>query len=150
MPVPSQGHYGFHSFPVVDWFCLFIYLWVLTFPLLDCSEFGNFVITLIYNLILFILLYILPMVYRTHGILTALDMVYRTLYPWYFDLPTHGISNPLPMVFRPPIHGILTPIPMVFWPLYPWYFDPPTHGISTPYPWYIKPSLMVLWTPLFW
>jgi hypothetical protein len=26
MPVPSQGHYGFHSFPVVDWFCLFIYL----------------------------------------------------------------------------------------------------------------------------
>jgi hypothetical protein len=27
MPVPSQGHYGFHSFPVVDWFCLFIYLW---------------------------------------------------------------------------------------------------------------------------
>ena len=26
---------------------LFIYLWVLTFPLLDCSEVGNFVITLI-------------------------------------------------------------------------------------------------------
>ena len=24
MPVPSQGHYGFHSFPVVDRFCLFI------------------------------------------------------------------------------------------------------------------------------
>jgi hypothetical protein len=47
MPVPSQGHYGFHSFPVVDWFCLFTYLWVLTFPLQDCSEFGNFVITLI-------------------------------------------------------------------------------------------------------
>ena len=35
-----------YSFPVVDWFCLFIYLWVLTFPLEDCSEFGNFVITL--------------------------------------------------------------------------------------------------------
>ena len=50
MPVPSQGHYGFHSFPVVDWFCLYIYLWVLTFPLLDCSEFGNFVITLIYTI----------------------------------------------------------------------------------------------------
>ena len=47
MPVPSQGHYGCQSFPVVDWFCLFIYLWVLTFPLEDCSEFGNFVITLI-------------------------------------------------------------------------------------------------------
>ena len=24
MPVPSQGHYRFHNFPVVDWFCLFI------------------------------------------------------------------------------------------------------------------------------
>jgi hypothetical protein len=23
-PVPSQGYYGFHSFPDVDWFCLFI------------------------------------------------------------------------------------------------------------------------------
>ena len=33
MPVPSQGHYGFHSFPVVDLFCLFILLRVLTFPL---------------------------------------------------------------------------------------------------------------------
>jgi hypothetical protein len=36
------------SFPVVDWFCLFIYLWVLAFPLQDCSEFGNFVITHMY------------------------------------------------------------------------------------------------------
>ena len=26
MPVASQGHYGSHSFPVVDIFCLFIYL----------------------------------------------------------------------------------------------------------------------------
>ena len=49
MPVPSQVHYGFPSFPVVDWFCLFIYLWVLPFPLEDCSEFCNFVITLNYN-----------------------------------------------------------------------------------------------------
>ena len=47
--VPRQGHYDFHSFPVVDWFCLFIYLRVLTFPLQDCSEFGNFVITLMYG-----------------------------------------------------------------------------------------------------
>jgi hypothetical protein len=38
-----------HSFPVVDWFCLFIYLWIMTFPLEDCSEFGNFVITLIFS-----------------------------------------------------------------------------------------------------
>jgi hypothetical protein len=27
---------------------VYIYIWVLTFPLEDCSEFGNFVITLIY------------------------------------------------------------------------------------------------------
>ena len=46
MPVPNQDHYGFPSFPV-DWYCLFIYLWVLTFPLEDCPGFGNFVITLI-------------------------------------------------------------------------------------------------------
>ena len=50
MPVPSQGHYGFPSLPVVDWFCLLIYLWVLTFPLEVCSEFDNFVITPIENL----------------------------------------------------------------------------------------------------
>jgi hypothetical protein len=24
MPVSSQGHYGFHSFPVVDWFCIVV------------------------------------------------------------------------------------------------------------------------------
>jgi hypothetical protein len=24
MPVPSQGHYSFHSFPVVDWFSLYL------------------------------------------------------------------------------------------------------------------------------
>ena len=48
IPVPSQGHTGFPSFPVVDWFCLFVDLWVLPFPLEDCSVFGNFVITLNY------------------------------------------------------------------------------------------------------
>jgi hypothetical protein len=26
MPVPSQGHYGFPRFPVIDRFCLFVYL----------------------------------------------------------------------------------------------------------------------------
>jgi hypothetical protein len=46
--VPSQGHYGFPSFPIVDWFCLFIYSWVLTFPLEDYLEFSNFVITLMH------------------------------------------------------------------------------------------------------
>ena len=49
MPVPSQGHYGFPTFPVVDWFCLFVNLWVLPFLLEDWSVFGNFVITLIDN-----------------------------------------------------------------------------------------------------
>ena len=52
---------GFHSFLVADWFCLFIYLWVLTFPLEDCSEFGNFVITLIsciLNLSVFLIAFI--------------------------------------------------------------------------------------------
>ena len=31
----SKGRYDilYYSFPVVDWLCLFIYLWVLTFPL---------------------------------------------------------------------------------------------------------------------
>jgi hypothetical protein len=41
----KSGSLRFHIFPVVDWFCLFIYLWVLTLPLEDCSEFGYFVIT---------------------------------------------------------------------------------------------------------
>jgi hypothetical protein len=47
MPVPSQGHCGFPSFPVVHWFCLFVDVWILPFPLEDFSAFGNFVITLI-------------------------------------------------------------------------------------------------------
>jgi hypothetical protein len=33
LPDALSGSLRFHSFPVVDWFCLFIYLWVLTFPL---------------------------------------------------------------------------------------------------------------------
>ena len=53
----------------------------------------------------------------THGISTPLPMVYRPPYPWYIDLLNHGIS---------------TPLPMVYWPPYPWYIDPLTHGISTP------------------
>jgi hypothetical protein len=38
----KSGSLRFSQFSVVDWFCLFIYLWVLTFPLLGCSEFGFF------------------------------------------------------------------------------------------------------------
>ena len=48
--IDLQGHCGFPSFPVVDWFCLFVDLWVLPFCLEDCSVFGNFVITLIYTI----------------------------------------------------------------------------------------------------
>ena len=47
MPVPSQDYSGFPSFPVVNWFCLFVDLWVMPFHLEDCSVFSNFVITLI-------------------------------------------------------------------------------------------------------
>ena len=43
----KSGSLRFSQFPFVDWVCLFICLWVLTFPLKDCSECGNFVITLI-------------------------------------------------------------------------------------------------------
>jgi hypothetical protein len=46
MSVPSPGHCGFPSLPVVDWLCLFFDLLVLPFPLEDCSVFCNFVITL--------------------------------------------------------------------------------------------------------
>ena len=48
LPVPSRGHCGFPSFQVVDWFCLFVDLWVFTFPLEDCSVFVNFVIILLH------------------------------------------------------------------------------------------------------
>jgi hypothetical protein len=67
----AQDHYGFHSFPVVDWFCLFIYLWVLTFPLKGCSEFGNFVITLIFNMfrLCTVFVYILKMCTSYYGLI---------------------------------------------------------------------------------
>jgi hypothetical protein len=42
------SHTETFSFEVVGWFCLFVDLWVLPFPLEDCSVFGNFVITLIW------------------------------------------------------------------------------------------------------
>jgi hypothetical protein len=44
----------------------------------------------------------------------------------------HGIWPSLPMVFWRPIHGISTPLPMVYRPPYRWYIDPPIHGILTP------------------
>ena len=55
IPVPSQGHCGFPTFPVVGWFCLFVdFPEVLPFLLDDCSVFGNFVITLICMLEVFV------------------------------------------------------------------------------------------------
>jgi len=48
----KSGPLRFPSFPVVDWFCLFVDLWVLIFPLGDCSVFGNFVITLMLRQVL--------------------------------------------------------------------------------------------------
>jgi hypothetical protein len=111
--------------------------------------------------------------HEPYGILNT--MVFCTPYPWYFDPPIHGISNPsygimnpLPMVYRipypcyiePPIHGILKPYPwyfdphssMVYRTLNPWCIEPFTHGIlpPPPHPWYIEPPLMVLWTPFPW
>jgi hypothetical protein len=42
----KSGPLRFPSFPIVKWFFLFVDLWVLPFPLEDCSVFCNFVITL--------------------------------------------------------------------------------------------------------
>jgi hypothetical protein len=41
MPVSSQGHYGDPSFPVVDWFCLFVDLWVFGRLLMSNSRLLN-------------------------------------------------------------------------------------------------------------
>ena len=39
MPVPSQGHSGFYSFPVVDWFvCLYTYEFWLSLCTIDRSS----------------------------------------------------------------------------------------------------------------
>ena len=46
----KSGSLRFSQFSGCWLICLFIYLWVLTFPLENFSEFGNFVITLIYSL----------------------------------------------------------------------------------------------------
>jgi hypothetical protein len=33
-------------------------------------------------------------------------MIYRTLFPWYFEPPTHGILTPT-------MHGISNPLPII-------------------------------------
>jgi hypothetical protein len=69
-------------------------------------------------------------------------------YPWYFDLPTHGILSPYTWYVDPPTMVCWPPLYMVYctpYPLYltsyPWYFNPPTHGILNPLP-------MVFWPPI--
>ena len=62
--------------------------------------------------------------------------------PWVGGINplNHGISNPLPMIYRPPYPWYIDPLSMVYQPPNPWYFDllcpwnidPPTYGISNP------------------
>ena len=52
----------------------------------------------------------------THGISNPLSMVYSTTYPWYVD--------PLSIVFWHPIHDNLNPLSMIFWTPYSSYVDP--------------------------
>ena len=99
-------------------------------------------------------------------------MVFRPIYPWYFDQLPMVCRPPYTLYFEPPMRGILTPyqwyvepLPMVYRHSYPWYKDPFTHGIltplpvvfwlpingiSTPYPWYFDPLPMVFWSPYPW
>ena len=52
--------------------------------------------------------------------LISMPMEYWTPYPWYIDPPTHGISTPLPMVYRPP-HPIQL---LTFNAVYSWLYGP--------------------------
>jgi hypothetical protein len=52
--------------------------------------------------------------------LISMPMEYWTPYPWYIDPPTHGISTPLSMVYRPPY-----PIQLLtFNAVYSWLYRP--------------------------
>jgi hypothetical protein len=75
----------------------------------------------------------------THGIPNPLPMVFWSPIHGIFTPPSHGISNPLPMVF--------SPLYMVFWLPYPCYLELPTHGISTPIHVILTPILMLYRTP---
>jgi hypothetical protein len=71
-------------------------------------------------------------------------MAYRTSYRWYIKLPAYGI------LFDPQTHGIPNPIPMVYQTACLWYFVCPHKLIvyRTPYPWYIKlPAYGILLHP---
>ena len=48
-------------------------------------------------------------------------MEYRPPYQWFHQPPTHGISDPLPMLF-------CSPLPMAHRTHYLWYIEPHTNG----------------------
>ena len=58
--------------------------------------------------------YIFFLIFKFFETFDPLPMVFWPPYPWYIDPPTHGILNPLPMVYRPPLHMIFWP-PYIFW-----------------------------------
>jgi hypothetical protein len=97
----------FHSFPVVDWFCLFIYLWVLTFPLYDCSEFGNFVIILIYiYCVLMKVLYISKQISNSIIRLLLFCCAFRNSHKWFSKLFSFNFSSTSFIVI---VHNIFYP-----------------------------------------
>ena len=54
------------------------------------------------------------------GMGVNIPWVEGSIYPWYIDPPTHGISTPLPMVYRPPY-----PIQLLtFNAVYSWLYGP--------------------------
>ena len=81
-----------------------------------------------------------------------LFMVYWAPYPWYAELPTHGISNPLLMVLWSATRGISNPLSMVYWIPYSWHIEPPIKGIVTPRLWcnncHFDPLSMLFWPPI--
>ena len=84
----SEYNLRFSQFSGCWLICLFIYLWVLTFPLLDCSEFGNFVITLTYRPYkspVYASVFILPTIIIPKNILDNVHNIqYENLaYAWY-------------------------------------------------------------------
>jgi hypothetical protein len=84
----------------------------------------------------------------TYGISKPLPMVFRFLYPLYFEPLIHSILTPYPWYIEPNFHGILTPISMVFWLPYPGNIETPIHVILTLYSWNVKPTIYSISDPL--
>ena len=94
-------------------------------------------------------LWILSPLVPTHSISNRLPIVYRTHYPWYIGPSLY--FDPLPMVYWTSCLYI-DPLPMIFWHLYPCYIETLTYCIfaspPTPCLWYFNPLSMVYLTPL--